>query len=51
MTLHCSYYRHHGRTPFGVFHNLNVPSEETGYLFLHVFGRAIGVTWGRHSAK
>jgi hypothetical protein len=46
MTLFCS--RHvSGRTLFGLFHNLGISGEEVGYLFIHLFGAKIGITWCR----
>ena len=46
MTLHCTGPRQ-GRTHFGLSHNLDAPSEETGYLFVHLFGASMGITWTR----
>ena len=34
-----------GLTPWGVFHNLWT-DEGTKYVFVHVWGRQIGLLWG-----
>jgi hypothetical protein len=36
-----------GRTQFGVFHNFDV-EEETGYVYVHLFGGVLALLWPRH---
>ena len=36
-----------GRTPFGVFHNLDCPDEETGYVSVHIFGHRFSIYWSK----
>ena len=36
-----------GRTPFGVFHNLDCSEEETGYVSIHIFGHRLSIYWNR----
>ena len=36
-----------GLTRWGVFHNLDAPNEEVGYVNLHVAGYRLGLYWGR----
>ena len=35
-----------GLTRWGVFHNIG-DDEETGYIYLHIAGRQIGLLWAR----
>jgi len=34
-------------TPFGLFHNLDCPDEETGYLTIHIFTARLSLYWAR----
>mgnify|MGYP003133299823 CR=1 FL=1 len=36
-----------GRTRFGVFHNLDFPEEETGYVSVHIFGHRFSIYWSK----
>jgi|ETNvirnome_2_300_1030623.scaffolds.fasta_scaffold15018_3 hypothetical protein len=39
-------YKARGLTQFGVFHNL-WSFDETGYIFIHLFGRQLALVWER----
>lgn len=50
MTLIHHLYRNDSLTRWGIFHNLDYPQEETGYIYLHMAGRQFGLLWSRRSA-
>ncbi len=35
------------RTPFGIFHNINVSDAEHGYIAIHLFNAAFEIIWER----
>ena len=40
---------HRRASRFGIFHNLDCPGEDTGYVEVHVFSARLGIYWARQS--
>ena len=38
---------HPERTPWGIFHNLGYPEDETGYVYIHFASAMLAILWKR----